>query len=56
MEGNPYSESNAQYPGFQEIIKGAKPDQGTLVPDSLEQITSDHGWDFINRETSEEKE
>ena len=56
IEGNPYSESNAQYPGFQEIIKVAKPDQCTLVPDSLEQITSDHGWDFINRETSEDKD
>ena len=56
IEGNPYSESNAQYPGFQEIIKIAKPDQCTLVPDSLEQITSDHGWDFINRETSEDKD
>ena len=54
IEGNPYAESNKYYPGFQEIIQIAKPDQCTLVPDSLEQITSDHGWDFINRETSED--
>jgi len=54
IEGNPYSESNKYYPGFQEIIQIAKPDQCTLVPDSLEQITSDHGWDFINRDKSED--
>ena len=52
IEGNPYSKSNKHYPGFQEIIQIAKPDQCTLVPDSLDQITSDHGWDFVNRETS----
>ncbi len=54
IEGNPHSKSNKHYPGFQEIIQIAKPDQCTLVPDSLDQITSDHGWDFINRETSED--
>ena len=54
IEGNPYSESNKYYPGFQEIIRITKPDQCTLVPDSLEQITSDHGWDFINRDNSED--
>ena len=54
IEGNPYGERNKHYPGLQEIIQIAKPDQCTLVPDSLEQITSDHGWDFINRETSED--
>mgnify|MGYP001196215475 FL=1 len=50
IEGNPYSEANSKYPGFKEIIKIAKPDQCTLVPDSLEQITSDHGWDFIKKD------
>ena len=54
IEGNPYAEKNKFYPGFQEIIKIAKPDQSTLVPDSLEQITSDHGWDFVNRDLSED--
>jgi len=54
IEGNPYSKSNKYYPGFQEIIQIAKPNQCTLVPDSLEQITSDHGWDFISREKSED--
>ena len=54
IEGNPYSETNKYYPGFQEIIRITKPDQCTLVPDSLEQITSDHGWDFINRDNSED--
>tara|TARA_X000000368_G_scaffold252094_1_gene199198 strand:- start:456 stop:1190 length:735 start_codon:yes stop_codon:yes gene_type:complete len=54
IEGNPYSKNNKDYPGFQEIIQIAKPDQCTLVPDSLEQITSDHGWDFVNRDKSED--
>ena len=54
IEGNPYSKNNKDYPGFQEIIQIAKPDQCTLVPDSLEQITSDHGWDFVNRDKLED--
>ena len=54
IEGNPYSKNNKDYPGFKEIIQIAKPDQCTLVPDSLEQITSDHGWDFVNRDKSED--
>ena len=54
IEGNPYSESNKYYPGFQEIIRITKPDQCTLVPDSLEQITSDHGCYFINRDNLED--
>tara|TARA_B100001175_G_scaffold293695_1_gene280394 strand:+ start:3854 stop:4588 length:735 start_codon:yes stop_codon:yes gene_type:complete len=54
IEGNPYSESNNQYPGFKEIIKIAKPDQCTLVPDSQEQITSDHGWDFVKNDSSKD--
>ena len=56
IEGNPYSKSNIDYPGFQEIIEIAKPDQCTLVPDSLDQITSDHGWDFIHRDLNQDKD
>ena len=29
---------------FLEVVKSAKPDQCTLVPDAPDQITSDHGW------------
>ena len=31
---------------FLKIIKHTKPDQCTLVPDGVDQITSDHGWDM----------
>ena len=48
IEGNPYSKANSKYPGFIEIIKLTRPDQCTLVPDSLEQITSDHGLSLIH--------
>ena len=29
---------------FLDVVKKAKPDQCTLVPDAPDQITSDHGW------------
>ena len=44
IEGNPYSERTEIYPGFINLVKEIEPDQCTLVPDSPEQITSDHGW------------
>jgi len=36
------------YPGpdFLDMVCQVKPDQCTLVPDSPEQLTSDHGWDL----------
>jgi pyridoxine 5-phosphate synthase len=37
IEGNPF-------PDFVELVRAAKPDQCTLVPDSVEAATSDHGW------------
>lgn len=39
IEGNPFSE-------FLDIVRRARPAQCTLVPDSPEQATSDHGWDL----------
>lgn len=45
IEGNPFSEAGGTYPGFREIVRCARPAQCTLVPDSPEQKTSDHGWD-----------
>ncbi len=32
---------------FLRLVEANSPDQVTLVPDSPEQATSDHGWDFI---------
>ena len=44
VEGNPYAGAEGDYPGFMELVREARPDQCTLVPDSPEQLTSDHGW------------
>lgn len=39
IEGNPF-------PKFMEIVRKVKPTQCTLVPDSPEAFTSDHGWNL----------
>jgi pyridoxine 5-phosphate synthase len=31
---------------FMKLVRDAKPDQVTLVPDDIRQVTSDHGWDI----------
>ncbi|MDF2448142.1 MAG: Pyridoxine 5-phosphate synthase [Bacteroidota bacterium] len=41
IEGNPKIEK------FVELVLDIKPEQVTLVPDSDNQLTSDHGWDTI---------
>ncbi len=46
IEGNPFAEAVNDYPGFLSLVKQAKPQQCTLVPDSSEQLTSDHGFDL----------
>lgn len=33
-------------PDFLEMVCEVKPDQCTLVPDTVDQVTSDHGWDI----------
>ncbi|HTS45165.1 MAG TPA: pyridoxine 5'-phosphate synthase [Puia sp.] len=38
-------EGNSQEQKFIDLVLNAKPDQVTLVPDALNQITSNHGWD-----------
>lgn len=43
IEGNPYEDK------FVELVLAAKPTQVTLVPDSANQITSDHGWDTVSQ-------
>ena len=47
IEGNPFAPPNAGgYPGFDALIEAARPHQATLVPDSDDQLTSDHGFDL----------
>lgn len=51
IEGNPFAPANAGgYPGLEVLVETARPAQVTLVPDSDDQLTSDHGWD-LPRET-----
>ncbi|MFT5535597.1 MAG: pyridoxine 5-phosphate synthase [Burkholderiaceae bacterium] len=40
VEGYPTAE-------FLEVVRRTRPAQCTLVPDSPDQITSDHGWDLV---------
>ncbi len=44
IEGNPLEAS------FVELVLAVKPEQVTLVPDALGQITSNHGWDTIKHQ------
>lgn len=37
-------------PAFMELVTKIKPAQVTLVPDSPDQITSNHGWDTLNNQ------
>jgi len=40
-------EGNCQEQKFIDLVLASKPEQVTLVPDALGQITSNHGWDTI---------
>ncbi|MFZ4116105.1 MAG: pyridoxine 5'-phosphate synthase [Chthoniobacterales bacterium] len=40
-------EGNPNHLPFVDLVLEAQPDQVTLVPDLLGQLTSDHGWDTI---------
>lgn len=46
IEGNPFETELAGYPGFMNLVRKARPQQCTLVPDSPDQLTSDHGWNL----------
>lgn len=46
IEGNPFAESQSGYPGFMALVEENRPHQCTLVPDSNDQLTSDHGFDL----------
>ncbi len=47
IEGNPFAKSLGAYPGFMALVETVKPHQCTLVPDSSDQLTSDHGFDLM---------
>ncbi|MDG2061494.1 MAG: pyridoxine 5'-phosphate synthase [SAR86 cluster bacterium] len=47
IEGNPFSSKTKIYDGFMEIVRITQPIQCTLVPDSHDQLTSDHGWNLL---------
>ena len=40
-------EGNSREQKFVDLVLETRPDQVTLVPDALGQLTSDHGWDTI---------
>ena len=44
IEGNPKEQK------FVDLVLATKPAQVTLVPDTLGQLTSDHGWDTITEQ------
>ncbi len=46
IEGNPYAESLGDFPGFIRLVRDVRPHQCTLVPDSNDQLTSDHGFNL----------
>lgn len=46
IEGNPFAGPREGYPGFMQLVREVQPTQVTLVPDSDEQLTSDHGFDL----------
>lgn len=47
VEGNPFADPYNDYPGFLPLVLETRPDQCTLVPDSNQQLTSDHGFDLL---------
>jgi len=44
-------EGNSQEQKFVDLVLDTKPTQVTLVPDALDQITSNHGWDTIKNKS-----
>ena len=48
-------EGNCTEQKFVDLVLETKPDQVTLVPDTLGQLTSDHGWDTIKNKDYLEK-
>ncbi len=42
-------EGNSKEQKFIDLVLETKPEQVTLVPDELNQLTSDHGWDTVKQ-------
>lgn len=54
IEGNPLAKPQGSYPGLLALVEAVKPQQCTLVPDTMSQLTSDHGFDLrVSRESLE---
>ncbi len=50
LEGNPFEDRNdTGFPGFLNLVDEVRPAQATLVPDSADQATSDHGFTLSDR-------
>ena len=52
IEGNPLAAPRPGYPGFDALVRTARPRQCTLVPDDDAQLTSDHGWELADDATT----
>ena len=51
LKNNPHVEFNIEgnpFPEFMAIVRKVRPTQCTLVPDSPEASTSDHGWNLLD--------
>jgi len=46
IEGNPFAAAQGDYPGLLALVEQTRPEQCTLVPDSNQQKTSDHGFNL----------
>lgn len=46
VEGNPFARQSGSYPGLLALVEESRPDQCTLVPDTDNQLTSDHGFNL----------
>ncbi len=51
IEGNPFADALGSYPGLLALAQETRPQQCTLVPDSQDQLTSDHGFDLTQKTT-----
>lgn len=49
IEGNPFAAAQGDYPGLMQLVADTRPNQCTLVPDSDDQLTSDHGFDLTTQ-------
>ena len=47
IEGNPFAPAQGSYPGLISLVEKNQPQQCTLVPDSSDQLTSDHGFNLV---------